>query len=74
MEHLSQDQAYSIVRDTFNDDMMGDDILEDLFVAIYERPAEEDDREVGLWSLICAATPGLCGCVTRMEHEAGGCQ
>ena len=34
---------------------------------------QPDDDDAGLWSLICAATPGLCGCDTRRAHEAGYC-
>lgn len=71
---MTQEQAYQIVRDTYNDDPMDGDELEALFEAIYERAPDQDDRDVGLWSLVCAGTTGCCGCDTRLMHEAGGCR
>lgn len=66
---MTKQEAYKRVRDMFDDEETVEKTLEELFEAIYSRPADSDDRETGLWSLICAGTPGLCGCSTRREHE-----
>lgn len=34
------------------------------FAALYGRPADDEDRRAGLWSLCCAVTPN---CGTRPE-------
>jgi hypothetical protein len=36
-------------------DRIPEEELERVFALAYERPADDEDREVGLWSLICAA-------------------
>lgn len=71
---MTEQEAYRIIRETYDDDDIDDLNLDVLFEAIYERSPEIDDREVGIWSLLCAATTGLCGCSTRVQHEAGGCR
>lgn len=69
---MTKKEAYETVRNTFDDDNISNDEQREIFAAIYGRDPEED--EVGLeWSLACAATPGLCGCSTRSEHEQGAC-
>ena len=40
------------------------DQLEAAFEALYSRPADDDDRQNGLWSLCCNMTPN---CGTRPE-------
>lgn len=42
------------------------DQLEAAFAALYSRPADDDDRQNGLWSLCCSMTPN---CGTRPEAE-----
>jgi hypothetical protein len=51
-----------------------DEMLERLYGAIYGHTPDNADREVGLWSLICAGTPDLCGCSTRRQHARGDCR
>lgn len=52
----------------YDQDDTSDDInevqLEAAFVALYGRKPDDDDRQAGLWSLCCAATPN---CGTRPE-------
>ena len=38
--------------------------LEQAFAALYGRPADDEDRQAGLWSLCCAACEN---CGTRPE-------
>ena len=40
------------------------DQLEQAFAALYGRPADDEDRQAGLWSLCCAACEN---CGTRPE-------
>lgn len=69
---MTKHEAYETVRSTFDDDNMDDSDLMEIFEAIFDRQPEED--EIGIeWSLCCSATPGLCGCSTRTEHENGAC-
>lgn len=65
---MTKEEAQQFVADTFDDDSPEQDEIEAAFEAIYERPADSDDRENGLWSLICCAT-SHCSCSTRSEHE-----
>lgn len=71
---MTKSKALNIVRESYDDDYLDDDTLEELFSAIYGREPDDEDRASGLWSLLCVATPGLCGCSTRAMHEAGRCQ
>jgi len=51
----------------YEQDEMGEvdqDQLDLAFAALYGRQATDDDRQAGLWSLCCAATPN---CGTRPE-------
>lgn len=69
---MTKNEAYETVRGTFNGDNLSDDEQREIFTAIYDREPEEG--EIGMeWSLACSATPGLCGCSTRSEHESGAC-
>ena len=54
---MTKQEAQEFVNNTGDDDEPDQDQLEAAFEAIYERPASSDDRENGLWSLICAALP-----------------
>ena len=49
-----QDERYEVDQDQ----------LEAAFAALYERNPDDEDRQNGLWSLCCAATPN---CGTRPE-------
>lgn len=70
---MTETEAYEIIRNTFDDDNVSDEQQTELFTAIYGRKPEPE--EYGLeWSLAVAATPGLCGCSTRYEHEQGACK
>ena len=69
---MTKNEAYDWVRDTFDDDEPDADTLADAFDAIYGRPAEDDETEA-IWSLVASATPGMCGCSTRTQHERGAC-
>lgn len=65
---MTQRQAYEWVRNTFDDDTPDTDERDEAFRAIFGR--NPDASEFGLeWSLMCAATEGLCGCSTRSEHQ-----
>ena len=70
---MTREQAYKKVQLTFDDDSLNSEEQVEIFTAIYGRKPEED--EIGSeWSLSVAATPGLCGCSTRREHEDGACR
>ena len=70
---MTEKEAYDIIRDPYDDEMLpGGITAEELFLAIYDREPDEDEQEM-LWSLCCSATPGLCGCSTRTDHDRGNC-
>ena len=52
---MTADQARQYVHDHDDQDELDDDDIEAAFRAFYDRPADDEDRIVGLWSLICAA-------------------
>ena len=52
---MTKTEAKKWVRNYSDDDELADDELEAAFAAIFERPADDEDREQGLWSHICAA-------------------
>lgn len=52
---MTKDDAIAWVADHDDDDVFDDAELEEAFVALYNRPADDDDREVGLWTLCCVA-------------------
>lgn len=62
--NMTAAQATEWVYDQDEAGEVDQDALEAAFAALYGRPADDDDREAGLWSLCCAATPG---CGTRPE-------
>jgi hypothetical protein len=66
---MTEQEAYDFVRSTFDDDTPDDDQLREAFVAIFKREPDEDEED-SLWSHLCSATTGLCGCSTRSEHES----
>lgn len=71
---MHREEAYEYVRNLYSDDVLSTSTLIELFEAIYGRHVTKDDHEDGLWSLLAAATPGLCGCSTRTEHERYACR
>lgn len=52
---MNKQQAENWVRNHNDDDVLDNDELEAAFAAIFERPADDEDREQGLWSHLCAA-------------------
>ncbi len=52
---MTKSQAEKWVRSHSDDDDLDDAELEAAFAAIYERAADDEDREQGLWSHLCAA-------------------
>jgi hypothetical protein len=48
-------EARAYIADHEDDDVMDDVDLEAVFLALHDRPADDHDRETGLWSLCCAA-------------------
>lgn len=52
---MSKQQAIEWVKNHSDDDTLNDDELEAAFLAIFERAADDDDREQGLWSHLCAS-------------------
>lgn len=52
---MTKQQAEQWVRAHQDDDELDEDELEAAFAALYERPADDEDREQGLWSHCCAA-------------------
>lgn len=71
---MHREEAYEAIRNLYNDDVLSTSTLIDLFEAIYGRHVTKADHEDGLWSLLAAATPGMCGCSTRSEHERYLCR
>lgn len=57
-----------------SDEHNSDDECEDIFTALFERPADARDREEGLWSHCVAAIddsdPLVCG--HQVQHDASG--
>ena len=49
------DEAKEWVHSHSDDDPLDDEDLVEVFTIIYERLPDADDKETGLWSLICAA-------------------
>lgn len=70
---MTREQANVMMQDLFDDDSISDALLEELFTSLYDRAPDGEDRDVGLWSLCCAASSGQCSCLTRREHDEGGC-
>lgn len=56
---MTESDAIKWVRSRTNDDDLSDDDLEAAFLAIFGREPDDDDRDQGLWSHICAAVS--CG-------------
>ena len=52
---MTKTEAENWVRSHNDDDNLADDELEAAFAAIFERAADGEDREQGLWSHLCAA-------------------
>lgn len=55
MKTITKSQAEQWVRDHSDSDEMSDEDCEAAFAAIFERQADDEDREQGLWSHLCAA-------------------
>jgi hypothetical protein len=51
---MTKQQAEQWVRAHNDNDDLDADELEAAFAAIFERSADDDDREQGLWSHVCA--------------------
>jgi hypothetical protein len=52
---MTKRQAEAWVRSQHDDDELDNDELEAAFRAIYGRAPDDQDREEGLWSHLCAA-------------------
>jgi hypothetical protein len=52
---MTREQAEKWVREHNDGDDLDEDDLEAAFAAIFERAADDEDREQGLWSHLCAA-------------------
>ena len=52
---MTKQQAEQWVRDHSDSDDLSDDDLDAAFLAIFGRGADDEDREQGLWSHLCAA-------------------
>lgn len=50
---MSEQEAVEWVRSHGDDDQLDDDQLEAAWLAIAGRPADDQDREEGLWSHLC---------------------
>lgn len=61
---MTEAQATEWVYDQDENGSIDQSELEAAFAALHGRPADASDREAGLWSLCCAATPN---CGTRPE-------
>lgn len=61
---MAEAEATEWVYDQDEQGEVDQDQLEAAFAALHGRPASADDRQAGLWSLCCAATPN---CGTRPE-------
>lgn len=53
---MTEVEATKWVREHSDNDTLDEAELEAAFRAIFERDADEEDRAVGLWSHLCAAT------------------
>ncbi len=61
---MTEAQAIEWVYDQDEHGEVDQDQLEAAFLALYGRPADDEDRQNGLWSLCCNMTPN---CGTRPE-------
>jgi hypothetical protein len=52
---MTKSEAEKWVRDHSDEDELDNDECEAAFEAIFERTADDEDREQGLWSHLCAA-------------------
>lgn len=52
---LTEQDAKDWIDEHNDDDVLDDAELRDAFGALYGRPPDAEDEEVGLWSLCCAA-------------------
>jgi hypothetical protein len=52
---MTEAEAVQWVNELDDDDELDEADLEEAFRALYGREPDEDDRAVGLWSLLCAA-------------------
>jgi hypothetical protein len=50
---MTYDEAKQYVLD-HDDDTAEPKMMEEVFAALYDRPADAEDRRDGLWSLCCA--------------------
>jgi hypothetical protein len=62
---MTKEQAEKWVRNHTDSDDLDESDLESAFAAIFERPADDEDREQGLWSHLCA---GVAGPHSTDEH------
>ena len=58
---MKKDEAIEWVKNHDDDDDMDQDELEEAFAAIFERPADDQDRVESLWSHLCAAVEDATG-------------
>ena len=56
---MTKKQAEILVREMCDDDPEIENLVEDMFLALYEREADAEDRSEGLWSLCCEAVEDL---------------
>ena len=56
---VAEAEAITWVREQDEDSELDQQELEAAFHALYGREPDADDRQAGLWSLCCAATPGM---------------
>jgi len=52
---MTRQQAIEWVREQTDEDPLDEDELEAAYAALYGMPADDQDREEGLWSHCCAA-------------------
>lgn len=55
IQRMKAEEVQEFVDSHDDDDDIDDAELERMFRLAYDREPDEDDREAGLWSLICAA-------------------
>jgi hypothetical protein len=56
-EKMTKSEAIEWVRESDDEDQLDVGETEEAFAALYGRPADDEDRHTGLWSLICAGQP-----------------
>jgi hypothetical protein len=75
---MKKSDAIQYVNEHEDEDNLDDDDLAAAFRALYDRAPDDDDRENGLWSLVCsaadtasaAATLGRKGGAVKSDRKA----